>query len=182
MRKNASCIIALALLSLTLLPFARSQNAPATQEPAFRPPFDLKLHIDKEHYYEQHFDKIPYVVEGDVYLFAGESFGVNVTVVDNQITGLSYQPKVNKSDISFRFTQEKVNKNEMMMMLVTRNGLKHRLLFDALMTVPNKSGVLKTSIIPIEPGLSNFESWPQPIVQLVLRNFRFVDSVPSVKR
>jgi hypothetical protein len=69
-----------------------------------------------------------------------------------------------------------------MMMLVTRNGLKHRLLFDALMTVPDKKGIFKTSIIPIEPGLSNYESWPHLIVQLVLRNFRFVESNSALPR
>jgi hypothetical protein len=176
MGKIARFMMALAVLSMTTLAFAQSQIDQAAQDPVFRPPFDLKLRIDKEHFYEQHFDKVPYVIENDVYLFVGESFGVNVTVVDNQITGVTYQPDPAKSDISFRFTQEKLNKNETMMMLVTRNGLKRRLLFDALMTVPGKQGIFKTSIIPIEPGLSNFESWPHPIVQLVLRNFRFVDS------
>jgi hypothetical protein len=172
----------LAVLLMTTLICAQSQAGQAASEPVFRAPFDLKLHIDKEHYYEQHFDKVPYVIDNDVYLFVGESFGVNVTIVDNQITGLTYQPNSNKCDISFKFTQEKLSKNDMMMMLVTRNRLKRRLLFDALMTIPDKKGIVKTSIIPIDPGLSNFESWPHPIVQLVLRNFRFVDSSPAVPR
>lgn len=151
MRKIAGWIVALAMLSMTMLSFAQSQAGSIAQDPVFRAPFDLKLQIDKEHYYEQHFDKVPYVVNNDVYLFAGENFGVNDIVVDNQITGLIYQPNLKKCDISFKFTQEKLNKNEMMMMLVTRNGLKRRLLFDALMTIPDKKGIFKTSIIPIEP-------------------------------
>jgi hypothetical protein len=117
-----------------------------------------------------------------VYLFAGESFGINVTITDNQITGITYQSDPAKSDVSFKFTQEKLSKDETIMMLVTRNGLKRHLLFDALMTVPDKKGIFKTSIIPIEPGLTNFESWPDPIVQLVLRNFRFVESNPALPR
>ncbi|MFZ1083560.1 MAG: hypothetical protein WAN35_01195 [Terracidiphilus sp.] len=179
MRMIAGRIVALAMLSITTLSFAQSQAGQIAHEPVYRAPFDLKLHIDKKHYYEQHFDKVPFVIDNDVYLFVGENFGVNVTIVDNQITGLTYQPNSNKSDIGFEFMQEKLNKDEMMMMLVTHNGLKLRLLFDALMTIPDKKGILKTSIIPIEPGLSNFESWPHPIVQLVLRNFRFVESSPA---
>jgi hypothetical protein len=182
MRKIAQWIVALAMLSMNLLSFAQSQAGQIAQETVFRAPFDLKLHIDKNHYYEQHFDKVPYIIDNDVYLFVGENFGVNVTVIDNQITGLTYQPNLNKCDISFKFTQEKLNKNEMMMILVTRNGLKRRLQFDALMTIPDKKGIFNTSILPIEPGLSSFESWPHPIVQLVLRNFRFVESSPAVPR
>jgi hypothetical protein len=180
MRKIVGFIMVLAIPFLATLAFTQSQVIPATQEPVFRAPFDLKLRIDKQHYYEQHFDKVPYVIDNDVYLFVGESFGVNVTVVDNQITGLTYQPDSKKCDLTFSFKQEEVNKDQMMMMLVTRNGLKRRLLFDALMTVPDRKGIFKTSILPIEPGLSNFESWPHPIVQLVLRNFRFVESSPTL--
>jgi len=171
-----------AVLLMTTLSFAQLQAGQSAQEPVFRTPFDLKLHMDKEHYYQQHFDKVPYVIENDVYLFAGESFGINVTVTDNQISGVTYQPDPAKSDVWFIFTQEILKGVPEMMMLVTRNGLKHRLLFDALMTVPDKKGIFKTSIIPIEPGLSNYESWPHLIVQLVLRNFRFVESNSALPR
>jgi hypothetical protein len=41
------------------------------------------------------------------------------------------------------------------------------------MTIPGKEEILKTNVLPIEPNLSDFESWPHPIVQLVLRDFRF---------
>ena len=42
----------------------------------FREPFTLKLHVDKDHYYEEHYDrKIPFVAGNDVYLFCGESSG-----------------------------------------------------------------------------------------------------------
>jgi len=178
MRKTVRFVLALAILLSTAPAFVQQQAAPPPEQLVFRPPFDLKLKIDKEHYYQEHFAEIPFVAAGDVYLFAGESFGINVTVVDDKITGVTYQPDSAKCDVSFRFSQEKLDKNEMIMMLTTRNGLKHRLLFDALMTVPGKKGVFKTSILPIEPGLSNYESWPDPIVQLVLRNFRFVEKTP----
>jgi hypothetical protein len=180
MKNMIGFIMVLAMPFLVTLAYAQSQAVPATQDPVFRAPFDLKLHIDIQHYYEQHFDKVPYVLDNDVYLFAGESFGVNVIVVDNQITGLTYQPDLKKCDIVFSFTQEKVHKDQMMMMLVTQSRLQHRLLLDALMTVPDQKGIFKTSILPIEPKLSSFESWPHPIVQLVLRNLRFVERTTPV--
>jgi hypothetical protein len=148
------------------------------QSTVFRDPFTLKLQVDKDHFYEEHFDKIPYVSGNDVYLFVGENFGVKVTIINDEVSQLTYERVAAKADIAFRFTQEQTN-GRPMMMLVTQNSLKRRLFFDALMTVPNKKGIYKTSILPVEKGLSNFESWPHPIVQLVLRNFRFTQQQPS---
>ena len=160
----------IAVLLLTPLAFAQSQRN--AQEPVFRAPFVLKLHVDDERYYQENFDKVPYVAENSVYLFAGETFGVNITIIDNQLSGITYQRDPAKADVEFAFTQEK-SQNGWMMLLVLRNKLKRRLSFDALMTLPEKKEIYKTSVLPVEPNLSNFESWPHPIVQLVLRNFRF---------
>jgi hypothetical protein len=113
-----------------------------------------------------------------VYLFAGENFGINVAITNDQISRVTYQRDIAKADVEFKFTQED-SPNGPMMMLVTRNKLKHKLFFDALMTVPNRKEVYKTNVLPVERALSNFESWPHPIVQLVLRNFRFSEKALS---
>jgi hypothetical protein len=167
----SACFALLFLLMLAFSSLQASSNADA-EEPVFRAPFTLKLHIDKARYYEEHFDKIPYVDKNDVYLFAGENFGINVTLVNDQISRVTYQRDITKADVEFKFTQENSSDGPMML-LVTRNKLKHRLFFDALMTVPSRKEVYKTTVLPVESKLSNFESWPHPIVQLVLRNFRF---------
>jgi hypothetical protein len=44
------------------------------------------------------------------------------------------------------------------------------------LSVPEKKELYKTSVLPVEPSLSNFEAWPHPIVQLVLSNFRFAEN------
>src|SRR5579859_6391176 len=93
------------------------------QEPVFRSPFALKLHVDNEHYYEQKFDRVPYVADGDVYLFVGEAFGINVTVNGDRLSRITYQPDLVKADVEFKFTQEK-SPDGFMMLLVTRNKLK----------------------------------------------------------
>ena len=64
-----------------------------------------------------------------------------------------------------------------MMLLVIRNRLKRSVSLDALMTVPGDNGVHETSVLPVGPGRSNTESWPHPIVQLMLRNFRLSNGV-----
>lgn len=141
--------------------------------PVFRDAFTLKLHVDKEHYYEERYDRrIPYVAENDIYLFCGENFGVAVRGKGDEITGVDYESAIEKADLWFSFAQPK-ELGPAGMMLTIQNKLKRRIYMDALMTVPGKKGIYKTSIVPIDAGLSDFESWPHPIVQLVLRNLRY---------
>ena len=59
-----------------------------------------------------------------------------------------------------------------MMMLVLKNNTQQTLDMDALMTIPGRKQVARTNILSLQAGLSGFESWPHPIVQLVLRNIR----------
>ncbi|MDP2922635.1 MAG: hypothetical protein Q8O30_02795 [Candidatus Omnitrophota bacterium] len=143
-----------------------------TDEVVFRAPFTLKLHIDKENYYEASYDKIPYVHNGDIYLFPGESFGADVDIKDNKIVSLKYQKDPQKADIALRFTQEIKEDGSQIMILKIESKLKQKLYLDAKTAIPGKKGIFKTSILPVEPGLIGYESWPHPIVQLVLTNLR----------
>jgi hypothetical protein len=142
------------------------------EDVTFRKPFTLTLYIDKEHYYEEKFDKIPYVHDGAIYLFKGDVFGVNLNQRDGVITEASYVSSSHKADIAFEFKQEIEKDGTQLMLLKITNNTEKRIFMDALMTVPNRNGILKTSILPLEPSLSGYESWPHPIVQLVLTKFR----------
>lgn len=162
-----------ALLFSAAVAFAADDTA---KEPAkdtvFHEPFTLKLHIDKEHFYEEKIGKIPFVHDGDVYLFKGDEFGLTLNIQTNSIRTVKYQPDLKKADVTLKFTQEVQPDGSAMMMLHIHNNTKQTLNMDALMTVPDKKGIAKTTILPVQPGLSGFESWPHPIVQLVLRNIR----------
>lgn len=152
----------------------------STNGVAFREPFKLKLHVDKEHYYEQEFPKIPYVYQDDVYLFKGDAFGIDLQITNGVIGGISYQPNTNKAAVTLRFTQELREDGDAMMMLVVKNQTDRKLYVDAVMTVPKRETPRKTSVLPIEAGLVGYESWPHPIVQLVLRNIRLQEK-PSTE-
>lgn len=54
------------------------------------------------------------------------------------------------------------------MRLVITNHTSQTIYMDALMTVPGRKDVLLNSILPVQSGLKGYESWPHPIVQLVL--------------
>jgi acylphosphatase len=131
--------------------------------------------VDKENYYEQKFPKIPYVYKDHVYLFKDDVFGIDLRITNGMVQGVSYQSDTNKAAVSLRFTQEVKDNGDAMMLLVIENHTKHKLFIDALMTVPKREKPQRTSILPVDAGRSGFESWPHPIVQLVLQNIRFTE-------
>jgi hypothetical protein len=153
----------------------QSLVAADTNTVIFRQPFTLKLHLDKEHYYEAEFGKIPYVYRNDVYLFKGDAFGIDLDITDEVIRGVSYRADTNNAAVSLRFTQKIEDNGNAMMLLEIENNTKRKLFIDALMTVPKRTRAQKTTILPVEPGLAGYESWPHPIVQLVLRNIRLTE-------
>jgi len=142
------------------------------EDTVFREPFTLKLQIDKKKGYEEKFGKIPYVHNGAVYLFKGEEFGLNLDIQDNTVRSVKYQPDLTKADVTLKFRQDVQDDGKPMMLLTIRNNTKQTLGADALMTVPKKKAVVRTSILPIGAGMSGYESWPHPIVQLVLGKIR----------
>jgi hypothetical protein len=114
------------LLFLTILScgaLAQEQSPTAEATPTFREPFTLKLRVDKQHYYEQHFEKVPYVAGGDVYVFVDDHFGVNPTDTKAEFLAVTYQPDSGKADILFSFTQETDGKANLFMMLSVQNKL-----------------------------------------------------------
>lgn len=169
------------LMTLCLSNFCQAQESTAKPGgPVLRSPFTLKLRVDKEHYYEERYDRrVPYVSENEVYLFLDDKFGVNLTIRNDRIVYMSYQPDVAKADVWFTFQQPKELQSSAGMMLTIQNRMKRGLSMEALMTVPDKKQVFKTSILPVEPGLSGFESWPHPIVQLVLGNLQLTPDAAS---
>src|SRR5437870_5404483 len=101
--RNIGLVCAVALFSAGAAVGQSVNPAPvASHEPVFRKPFTLRLHIDKEHFFEEHIErKIPFVADGDVFLFAGESFGINIVSSGDTITDVYYQPNLKLADVTF---------------------------------------------------------------------------------
>jgi hypothetical protein len=62
---------------------------------------------------------------------------------------------------------------EGMTLLEVHNGFPKAVQYRALMQVEGTAGWQETSIVPVPPGLSNFETWPHPIGALALFEFQF---------
>lgn len=170
------------ILLLWQSPQAPRQDVPPSpgqkpDEVTLREAFTLKLKLPGGSSYEQHFDPIPYVRDGSIYVFPGENFGVNALVDGDKITSLSYVKNPAKANIRLKFTEQGAGKG-VMMLLVLESKLEQTLYMDAAMQVPNQNGEYKTRILPVRAGQGGFESWPNPISLLVLRNLRFADRPP----
>ncbi|WP_395742118.1 hypothetical protein [Prosthecobacter sp.] len=168
-------LLPLVALCLVFTIHAEDKPRPAAKDEegsSFRQPFTLKLKIDKERVYEEKFERHPYVHHNDVFLFSGDEFGVNLQREGDAVKSVTYQPDLKKADITFKFSQEVKDGAHSMMMLVIKNNTQARIYMDAMMTIPGKEGIYKTTILPLEPGLSGYESWPHPMVQLVLTKIR----------
>jgi hypothetical protein len=160
------CLCAVALVSAA----GASSNESAEPEVTMRKPFVLTLHVDKDHYYEENIGAIPYVYENGVYLMKGDRFGVSLEQKDGNLVQVLYQPDFEKADVTFEFRQEVDADKNAMMRLTMRNRTSLRLKMQAMMTVPGHKGTVATSLLPLEPGLTNFESWPHPIAKLLLHD------------
>jgi hypothetical protein len=178
-------LVVSALLCVASVALIWAQTAaPKPNGTVLRKPFTLKLKTDKDHYYEERYDRrIPYVSENEVYLFLGDKFGVNLTVRNDRIVSVRYQPDVAKADVWFRFEQPPELPGGVGMTLSIENKMKHGLSMEGLMSVPNKKEVLKTSILPVKAGKSGLETWPHAISQLVLGNLQITkDSAGEPKK
>lgn len=168
--------LSLAILFFTLASSNAQDSAAPTEEPQehLRDPFTLTLAIDSERQYEQEIGAIPFVHKDVVYLYKGEIVGINLSDRENEPPTVSYCDDIEKADILFRFSQKWDKKDKTLtMMLAIDSRIEKELFMDGLMVVPSKEQVFETTILPLKPGTTNYESWPHPIVQVVIRNLRF---------
>lgn len=139
----------------------------------FREPFDLRLEIDGTHFYSEHFERVPYVFDNTVYLFKGDAFGVTLIQRDSGTCGAQFESASEKADVFFTFDQRTDDKGNRMMVLKIENRMCQTLMVAALMTVPGQKDILKTTVPPLRPKMTRYESWPHAIVQLAMHGFKF---------
>src|SRR6266576_5321800 len=112
-----------------------------------------------------------HVANNVVFMSPGDKFGVNLAgAADGTTLSITEEPNLKKANLVISFRQEKG-----MVLFTIENRTEHWLTYEAGIRVPKRDGLYKTSVMPLGPRLSNFESWPQPIDQLALKNFSFTE-------
>ena len=173
-QKNVLTILVYCLLVSTGILYAQTPTPSGKTPETSRDPFTVKLQFNDKHV-EQKFDKTPYVSEKTIYIFPGEEFGINVKREGEAISEISYQPDLFKADVTFKFEVRNLDK-ESKMMLTVESNLDKMLLMEGWMLLPGGKEPVKTSLAPLFPQLMGVESWPQPIVELQLKNLRLAAS------
>jgi hypothetical protein len=110
-----------------------------------------------------------HIVNNVVFMARGEKIGLNLAgAADGTALSITEEPNPKTANLVLSFKQEKG-----MMLFTIQNRTKYWLTYAAGIRDPKRDGLYRTSVMPVGPGLSNFESWPGQIDQVALKNFSF---------
>ena len=140
-----------------------------------REPYLVELFLDPNSVYKEEMGASPYVFENIVYILPGESFFVDAELKDGKITNLGYSQEAKEGIQQFelKFYQYRDDPKHPMMMFRIKNPFDKPVVYKAAILLHNKEGIFDTSTVPIMPGAYSYESWPYPIPELLLGDFRF---------
>lgn len=141
-----------------------------------RESFILKLAVDSEQFYETNVPKSKYFVKENILqIYPTEKINVEVEIKSDTIFSMKVVKEIvePKSTIQIEFFQNVKDKKPEGMMLKVKNPFDKKLNYNAMMYIVGNKKWIKTSIIPIQPNLMNYEMWNDVIITLVLEKWRF---------
>ena len=162
-------IIAFVFVFITSVGFAQNDQPE-------RDAFNLKLAIDGEQYYGMEVKKAPYFVKEKILqIYPGDKLFIETEIKKDTIFSMKIvkENKFPKKTIELEFVQDTQDKAHQQMMLNVKNPFDKSLIYNAAMFRVGSDSWTETSIIPIRPGLTNFETWADVIITLVLSSWRF---------
>lgn len=115
----------------------------------------------------------PYVFDGVVSIVAGETIYVEAIPHGSTLADLRFVPTVANPErtVTLKFEQ----RLGIGMVLTVTNPFSEPLKYSAGIHRPGYDEFHRTSICPVWPGVRASEHWPEPLVQLLLFDFRFID-------
>jgi hypothetical protein len=140
-----------------------------------RPAYKLKLPIDGNSFYEANIKSTPYVLPNRaIQLYPGESVYVVVDQIDGNIKKLHAVSEIQDSSktLIISFSQITAGNIHQSMVLKIHNPLPYQLKYTAKMLTLQKKWVT-TDVLPVEAGISGFESWRNVIVSIALGDWEF---------
>ena len=170
-------LIAAALFVLVIVPSPVTANHPTLEEACAdvtcRPPADVRLKSDNGEIIEVSVATRPYVIHGLISIIAGETIHIEAVPQGSTLTDLRYVPAVENPDRTMTLKLEQVA--EVGMILTVTNPFSKPLKYRAGIHRLGYDKFHQTSICPVPQGLKSYEHWPEPLIQILLVDVRFID-------
>ena len=153
---------------------AESQFPPGTK---LAPAQKVELILSEKEYADLDYPSRPYVIDDMVNMIPDEKILVEAEVKERKLVNLQHVDKNEHPErtIELAFTQNQ-DKKSPFMVLAVKNPFDKGLKYEAGIQIHGQKGFIKTSTLVVQPKLTIFESWPNPLTWIVLRNFELVDT------
>lgn len=124
--------------------------------------------------FDRTFDVMPGVVQPRwLAILAGQTLYIEADIVEDRLTNYRVVEAVAHPDKTLTITFHQSTDGSML--LKVTNPFSQSLKFRMGMMPLDGDSLLKTSSCPIMAGGSSFESWPDPLFQVVLADARLID-------
>jgi len=178
--------LSLAIVALCCLPGgpAAAQDAEAEQRAKeieavcsktyCRPARTVRLLREDGSMFEREVPRLPIVLPtGWITVYPGEEIHVELTLARGTIRSARAVAKVARpnSTLTFKLSQQPGRAD---MQLAVSHSLPQTLKYSLGMMLPSGGQVYATASCPVPPGLTTYETWPNPVFQLVIRDLRLL--------
>ena len=157
-------------------PAAATQPTPeqACAEVTCRPATKVRLTLQDGQISEVVVKSKPYVIDGVVSILSGETIYFEAVPHGSTLAGLRFVSAVAipERTLTFKFEQSL----GIGLVLTVTNPFSEPFKYSAGIHRPGYEEFHRTSIRPVMRGARSWEHWPEPLVQLVLFDFRLVDA------
>lgn len=167
-------IVTLSLLLVISLGLYSQSNddSPILQN---RDSFELRLFIDQEQFYLAEIPSEPFVFDDTILkVYTGEELFVELDFSDGKHIKTTVVDRVVYPEKTLRISLEQLSEDNVNQgtMLNISNPFDQVLEYQVIMNPFNENRYFETTTLPIQPGLSNYEHWPEALTSLVFLDFR----------
>ena len=168
---RASVLLSFILLCQSFSSWAQDDNALFE-----RPPFRLKIPIDRNRVFESDIPATPYIqTENIVIMYPGETVYLEVDKTEGTWQLHSVRTiRDSARTLVISFNQHAKKDKHQSMMLKIRNPFKSDLSYTATIFPMRVNQWVPTTVIPVKAGISSIEVWTDPIVSIGLGEWKFV--------
>lgn len=141
-----------------------------------RAAYELTVAVDSAVAYVDTIQAGPFVVGPNILqIYPDETVFVEVEVKKGRIITLTPVQENKRPDRTreISFTQKAKGRQHEMMMLKLVNPFNKTLIYSAMIYLLQERKFVPTSVLPVEAGLTTFETWPDIITTLALTGWKF---------